>query len=54
MNLKEQGLIDEMVFSFYISDETDLEEQLGSTFTIGGYDIEKFASGQTLTWSPLT
>lgn len=44
-NLKNEGVIDEMTFSFYISDKSDPNEQLSSTFTIGGYDLEKFASG---------
>ena len=48
-NLKQTGIIDEMVFSLYISIE---DEQ--SAFTAGGYDIDRFAPGETLTWNPLT
>ena len=37
-----------MVFSIYISDEGEK-----SSFTAGGYDIDKFAPDGTLTWNPL-
>ena len=41
-NLKDEGVIDQMVFSLYISDDFD-ELQDNSYFTAGGYDLDRFA-----------
>ena len=42
-----------MVFSIYISDDYD-EVNDNSYFTVGGYDLDRFAKDQTLTWNALT
>ena len=51
-NLYEQGKIQERVFSFFLSEYNNYREI--PAFTIGGYDIEKFAPNQTLTWNYVT
>lgn len=43
--------IEERVFSLYISDEANFRNT--SMFTAGGYDVDRFAYNQTLTWNPL-
>lgn len=40
-SLKEQGVIDQRVFSFLIG----LDHNLPSKFTVGGYDLAKYAKG---------
>ena len=51
-NLYEQGVIKERVFSFFLSDYNDYRQV--PMFTVGGYDIDKFAPNQTATWNYLT
>lgn len=48
-NLKEAGVIEENVFSFYL---TGYDNYLNtSMFTIGGYDLETYAPNSTVTWN---
>ena len=51
------GAIDEMVFSFYLTDVFNQDGQLkkeGSVLTIGGYDLEKYAKpNMELHWHDL-
>ena len=51
-NLYEQGKIKERVFSFFLSDYNNYREI--PVFTVGGYDIDKFAPNQTITWNYVT
>ena len=51
-NLYDQGKIQERVFSFFLSEYNNYREI--PAFTIGGYDIDKFAPNQTLTWNYVT
>ena len=50
-NLYGNGLIDERVFSLYISDQDNYRNS--SAITIGGYDLDKFGPNQTITWNNL-
>ena len=51
-NLYEQGKIKQRVFSFFLSDYNNYREI--PVFTVGGYDIDKFAPNQTITWNYVT
>ena len=51
-NLHDQGKIKERVFSFFLTDYDDYKKV--PMFTVGGYDIDKFAPNQTITWNYLT
>ena len=48
-NLKDAGVIEENVFSFYL---TSYDNYLNtSMFTIGGYDLDRYAPNSTVTWN---
>ena len=51
-NLYDQGIIKERVFSFFLSDYNDYRQV--PMFTVGGYDMDKFAPNQTATWNYVT
>ena len=46
--LKQAGLIDKRLFSFYLNDEDDSDS---SMITFGGYDVAKYAPNQNVTWN---
>ena len=50
-NLFGAGLIDERIFSLYLSDQENFRNS--SVITVGGYDLDRFAPNATITWNPL-
>ena len=51
-NMFEKGLIKEKIFSFYLGESSDFRNP--STFTLDGYDLDRFAPNSTLSWNYLT
>ena len=51
-NLYSDGLIDSRVFSLYLADDANYRNV--SMLTVGGYDVERFAYNQTVTWNDVT
>lgn len=48
--LKLQGLINEAIFSIYLSDNLNEDGSLSSNIMIGGYNLEKYTVNNTMTY----
>ena len=56
-NLKEQGIIEQAIFSVYLSDTEFLygsKTTPESNIMFGGYDVEKYANGTDVTYIPVS